>query len=103
MSSRFPAIVDLQLPRRGAWKENSRFATRLTRAVLRPWFRDLQLLPLSEVMDLFPHLQVVQGVRYPVGLEPERDADDPSAQLALRQLRHSYPLLHRVNGRRIHP
>lgn len=97
----FPNLEELTLPRRGAWRENSQVVTRLARAVLRPWIRDLHLLTLQEVMQLFPKLQVVKGVRCPVGLEPDWEMDDERAKEVLEELRVAYPSLRRVNRWRL--
>ncbi|KAI0031971.1 hypothetical protein K488DRAFT_70991 [Vararia minispora EC-137] len=56
-------LTALRIPRRGAWRENARFATRLMHAVLRPWFRDLQLPRLVDIARMFPALEDVEGVR----------------------------------------
>ncbi|VDC02792.1 unnamed protein product [Peniophora sp. CBMAI 1063] len=97
----FPNLEELTLPRRGAWRENGQVVTRLTRAVLRPWVRDIHLFTLQEAMQLFPKLEVVKGVRCPSGLEPDWEVDDGRAKDVLEELRETYPSLRRVNKWRL--
>ncbi|KZV66470.1 hypothetical protein PENSPDRAFT_688946 [Peniophora sp. CONT] len=97
----FPNLEELALPRRGAWRENGQIVTRLARAVLRPWIRDLHLFTLEEALQLFPKLEVVKGVRCPVGLEPDWELDDERAKDVLEEMRVAYPILRRVNRWRL--
>jgi hypothetical protein len=97
LASKFSALKEISLPRQGAWKENARFTTRISRAIFRPWFRDLQLLPLADLLAIFPYLCVIQGVRCPAGLNVDWAMNDPRALNALTLVKLSYPQLQRVN------
>ncbi|KAI0311923.1 hypothetical protein OF83DRAFT_1148726 [Amylostereum chailletii] len=100
LSVRFPALVEIELPRRGPWDDNRRVFMQLKKALLRPWFNDLAMPHIDDVLVLFPRAEVVKGVRC-TGLSYGQNREHPKVVQVLTALKARYPRLRRVNTWRL--
>lgn len=100
LAVRFPALAEIELPRRGPWDDNRRVFMQLKKALLRPWFDDLAMPHIDDVMMLFPRAEVVKGVRC-TGLSYGQSREHPKVIQVLAMLKARYPRLRRVNTWRL--